>query len=190
MPVRARSFSSPKPRRYLKAGGSSVSPVSPPVLAKAKESIAFLRGVKWKLPEDVTEAVARYDEFQRMVLMHDVEIKFLRVMREYEGALNKDEYLPYSVYAGIIDAHKHLFDAVESSGGYLFDEIPAAARPRSEGKGKRKRKETKAMNKKMEMLRAEARALVGSYTPDCDFDDLVTKLSGVGYRMMDAAVGL
>jgi len=46
------------------------------------------------------------------------------------------------------------------------------------------------MNKKMEKLRAEARALVGSYAPDCDFDDLVTKLAGVGYRMMDAAVGL
>jgi len=42
----------------------------------------------------------------------------------------------------------------------------------------------------MKKLRAEARKLVASYTPDCDFDDLVSKLAGVGYRMMDAAAGM
>lgn len=43
------------------------------------------------------------------------------------------------------------------------------------------------MNETMKNLRAEARALVESYTPDCDFDALILKLAGVGYRMMDAA---
>ena len=46
------------------------------------------------------------------------------------------------------------------------------------------------MNDTMKKHRAEARKLVASYTPDCDFDALVTKLAGVGYRMMDAAAGL
>jgi len=42
------------------------------------------------------------------------------------------------------------------------------------------------MNDTMMKLRAEARKLVSSYTADCDFDELVNKLAGVGYRMMDA----
>lgn len=46
------------------------------------------------------------------------------------------------------------------------------------------------MNDTMKKLRAEARKLVATYTPDCDFDDLVSKLAGVGYRMMDAAMGM
>ena len=42
----------------------------------------------------------------------------------------------------------------------------------------------------MDKLRAEARKLVATYTTGCDFDELVTKLAGVGYRMTDAALGL
>ena len=46
------------------------------------------------------------------------------------------------------------------------------------------------MKETMKKLRAEARKLVAAYTPGCDFDALVIKLAGVGYRMMDAAAGL
>ncbi len=37
----------------------------------------------------------------------------------------------------------------------------------------------------MEKLRAEARELIRGYEPDGDFDALVLRLAGVGYRMMD-----
>lgn len=46
------------------------------------------------------------------------------------------------------------------------------------------------MNDTMKKLRDEARALVKTYTSDCDFEALVLKLAGVGYRMMDAAANL
>jgi len=42
----------------------------------------------------------------------------------------------------------------------------------------------------MKKLRAEARKLVATCAPDSDFDDLVIKLAGVGYRMMGAALGM
>ena len=105
------------------------------ILATARDAVSFLKGVAWRLPADLMEAMARYDEFSRMVAMHDAEVKFLRIMCEYDRALKKDEYLPYSAYVKLIDDHKGSFDKVESAEGYLFDEIPdAQARYRSASK--------------------------------------------------------
>ncbi len=42
------------------------------------------------------------------------------------------------------------------------------------------------MNTKMENLRAEARKIVCGYKPNGDFEAIVRRLAGVGYRMMDA----
>jgi len=46
------------------------------------------------------------------------------------------------------------------------------------------------MNDTMKKLRAEACRIVSTYTADCDFDELVNKLAGVGYRMVDVVAGL
>src|SRR5574344_553982 len=66
---------------------------------------------------------------------------------------------------------------------------PATASAKAGGRtGKPERNTT--MNDTMKKLRDEARALVKTYTPDCDFEALVLKLAGVGYRMMGAAANL